>query len=180
MRTLARPRFVSRALALLLAALPSACGSTGSKDSSGPAQQISVELVGYGPSPFVLVSESHTSRVELYSEERDTASTKVLDDEVMAALVEHLDELGFAGYSRPGTAPAMGGGSAIAKAIQIENGDRHAWWPLSATAGASELKNFNTAVRDFLSLYNIAQGWQSVDNSLGGEYFDQKKAKGGH
>ena len=179
MRTLARPRFVSRALALLCAALVPACGSTGSQSSSGGQRSISVELLGYGSAPFILVSESHTSRVELYSEERDNASTKVLEDEVMQALVEHLDELGFDGFSRPGTAVA-GGGSAISKAIQVEEGDQRAWWPLSPSAGESELKNFNTAVRDFLSLYNIAQGWQSVDNSLGGEYFDQKKAKGGH
>lgn len=180
MRSLARPPFVSRALALLLAALAAACGSTGSNGSSGEKHPIAVELMGYGPEPFVLVSESHTSRVDLYSHERESASTKVLEDEVMQALVEHLDELGFDGYSRPGTAPEVGGGSAIAKAIQVDENGLRAWWPLSQSAGASELKSFNTAVRDFLDLYNIAQGWQSVDNTLGGDYFDQKKAKGGH
>lgn len=178
MRTSARSTFVFLALAPLPAALAGACGSTGTEDDSGPARAIAVDLVGYGPAPFQLVSESHTSRVDLYSQERDSASTKVLNDEVMGALVEHLDELGFDSYARPGSAPVEGGG-AFAKAIQVEEGGKRAWWPLAASAGADELKSFNTAVRDFLDLYNIAQGWQSVDNSLGGDYFDRKK-KGGH
>jgi hypothetical protein len=180
MRTPARPPFVLRAVAGLLLAVVCGCSSAGSGDEAGPPRSIAVSLIGYGPAPFELVSESHTSRVELYSQERQSASTKVLADEVMGALVEHLDELGFDGYARPGTAPAGGGGTAFAKAIEVEEEGREAWWPLQPTAGKTELKSFNTAVRDFLEIYNLTQGWQSVDNTLGGEYFDQqKKGKGG-
>jgi hypothetical protein len=181
MRTPARPPFVLRALAGLLLAAACGCSSTGSSEDAGPPRSIAVSLIGYGPAPFELVSESHTSRVELYSEERPNASTKVQLDEVMDALIDHLDELGFDGYARPGTAP-QDGGKAFAKAIQVEEEGRQAWWPLQPTAGKTELKSFNTAVRDFLEIYNLTQGWQSVDNTLGGEYFDQqdqKKGKGG-
>jgi len=179
MRTLARPPFVLRAVAGLLLAVACGCSSAGSGDKAGPPRSIAVSLIGYGPAPFELVSASRTSPVELYSEERPSASTKVQVDEVMEALIEHLDELGFDGYARPGTAP-QDGGQAFAKAIQVEEEGRQAWWPLQPTAGKAELKSFNTAVRDFLQLYNQTQGWQSVDNTLGGEYFDrQKKGKGG-
>jgi len=178
MRTSARSTFVFRALLPLCAALAGACGSTGADGSSSHPREIAVGLVGYGSSPFQLVSESHTSRVELYSNERKDASTKVLNDEVMQALVDHLDELGFDGYAHPGSAPSQTGG-AIAKAIEVDEAGQRHWWALTAGASADELKSFNLAVRDFLGLYNIAQGWQSVDNSLGGDYFDQKKAKGG-
>ena len=179
MRTSARSPFVFRALLPLCAALLAACGSTGADETSAQPRPIAVALIGYGPSPFLLVSESHTSRVELYSNERKDASTKVLNDEVMQALVEHLDELGFDGYARPGSAPSHAGG-AVSKALEVEESGQRHWWAVTAGADADELKSFNLAVRDFLGLFNIAQGWQSVDNSLGGEYFDQKKAKGGH
>jgi len=181
MRTLVRSPFarLGRLIPLLAGlalgtALAGGCASSGPSELSEP-RPIAVSLVGYAADPFELVSDSHTPAVELYSSEHSTASTKVLTDVELVALVEHLESLGYRKYSRPGRAPASGG-RAFAKAIQVdENGDV-SWWPLVEGASVAELKAFQTAVQDFLQLYNIAQSWQSIDNTLGGRYFDRKKA----
>jgi len=164
-------------LGILVATLCAACASSGG-GSGGPPRPIAISLVGYGAAPFELVSESHTSRVDLYSAELPTAATKVVNDEVMVALLEHLEELGYRGYSRPGQAPEANG-KALVKSIQVDENGAKTWWPLVETASVQELKAFQTAMRDFIDLYNISQSWQSVDNTLGGEYFDRKKAGGG-
>jgi hypothetical protein len=182
-RRLFVPRALWRALALpasLLLHLAGACSSGGARtDEGGPVEKISVSLVGYGPAPFTLVSESHTSRVELYSNERSDAGAKVLGDEVMRALVDHLEELGLDDHGEPGAAPAASGGAAVVKAFNVEDDGERSYWPLTPAAGKAELEDFSTAVKDFLGLYNVTQGWQSVDNTLGGDYFDRKKAGGG-
>ena len=151
-----------------------ACSSTGNSGGSGETRAVSVTLLGYGSDPFQLVSDSHTSRVDLYSTETRNPSTKVQDDDVMIAMVEHLDELGFNDFARPGSAPADGG-RAFSRAIQVDVEGTRAWWPLTAGAGQSEIRNFNTAIRDFLALYNLTAGYQSVQNELGGDFFDQKR-----
>jgi hypothetical protein len=187
MRTLVRSPFVHLAHLLRPAALAASllvaagCASGGGGGGAGGSlgRPVAVSLIGYGPAPFQLVSESHTAPVELYSNEMRHASTKVQADEVMLALVEHLDDLGFGGYARPGHAPdGVGAGGSIAKAIQVEDRGESAWWPLVATASTAELQAFQTAVRDFLDVYNLTQSWQTIDNTLGGEYFERKKAGG--
>ena len=182
MRTLVRFPFarLGRLIPLLgglalCTALVGGCASSGSGGSSEP-RPIAVSLNGYAAAPFQLVSESHTSRVDLYSAELDTASTKVLNDEVMIALVEHLEDLGFREYARPGHAPQADPRSNLSKSIQVVENGRSSWWPLTQSADVKELKGFQTAMQDFLQLYNVAQSWQSVDNTLGGDYFDRKKA----
>ena len=159
--------------ATLLPTLLWACASTGGSSASEP-RSIAVSLHGVGTAPFELVSESHTRPVDLYSTERAVPSTKVLEDDVMAALVEHLDELGFDGYARAGTAPDDGG-TAFAKAIEVQEEGGSAWWALTPAASRDEIVAFGTAMKDFLDLYNLTQGWQSVDNEVGSDYFDRKK-----
>jgi hypothetical protein len=162
-------------LGVLVATLCAACASSGNGAKSGPPRPIAVSLIGYGPAPFELVSESHTPAVKLYSKEHSTASTKVLNDEAMVGLVRHLEELGYRRYSRPGSAPPSGG-RAFTKALQVDENGAISWWPIGESASVAELKAFQTAMHDFIDLYNIAQSWQSVDNTLGGDYFDRKKA----
>jgi hypothetical protein len=99
-----------------------------------------------------------------------------------AALVEHLDELGFDGYSRPGTAPAGGGGSAFAKAIEVEEEGEARLVALQPTAGETELKSFNTAVRDFLEplQHDRRAGRASTTRWAASTSTSRRRAKGGH
>lgn len=157
--------------ALALAACTSAGSNSGR--STGP-RSVSVSLVGYGPSPFRILSESHTKRVDQYSSVSSSPSTKVQTDEVVVALVEHLEELGFESYSLPGMAPDPDT-HGFNRAVEVVDEGAGAWWPLTAAAGPTEVKNFNTAVRDFLDLYNLTAGYQSVENEFGSGYFQHKK-----
>ena len=180
MRTPLLPRrsngLARRLSGLLGACALAACSSAGARAADAPPRAIAVSLHGVGAAPFELVSAGHTRPVDLYSEERSTASTKVQEDAVMAALVEHLDDLGFDRYAHAGTAPrGPDAGGAFAKAIEVQDGAASAWWALTPAAGKDEIAAFGSAMSAFLQLYNLTQGWQSVDNESGSEYFDRRK-----
>ncbi|MEM7308062.1 MAG: hypothetical protein AAF682_15390 [Planctomycetota bacterium] len=165
-----------------LSVLAAGCSSTGGgSGGSGESRSLSVSLIGYGSAPFTLVSESNTSRVELYSAKRTDASTKVQTDEVMIALYEHLEDLGYEGYANPGSAPREGSGAlGFNRAIEVVHEGQSSWWPLRADSGADERTAFATALKDFLDIYNLTHGFQSVTNEGGDGLFDQKKGAGGN
>lgn len=164
--------FLLPTLALVLG---SGCASSGGDGSGGPTS-LRVSLIGYGSNSFELVSTSHTGRLEFYSQERGDASTKVQADEVMQALVERLEDLGFEDYAHEGGAPdPEGGGGVVRRAIEIERNGIRSWWALAARSSGDEKVAFSTAMRDFLKLFNATQGFQSVTNEEGGEYFDGQK-----
>jgi hypothetical protein len=105
-------------LALALAPL-AACAS-----APAEARPQRVAFVDYRNGTHLeLVNETHTGRVEQYSEVRADASRKVQTDEVMQGLVEVLRERGFDRQARPGPAPRASDGQAV-MALEIADGDR--------------------------------------------------------
>jgi hypothetical protein len=168
-------QLLQRSGVALCALALAACISAGSDSGrSTEPRRVSVSLIGYGSSPFRIVSESHTRRVDLYSSVSASPSTKVQTDDVVVALVEHLEELGFESYSHRGKAPDQVT-HAFTHGFEVLDEGASAWWPLTAAAGPTELKNFNTAVRDFLDLYNLTASYQRVDNEVGSDYFQRKR-----
>ena len=125
---------------------------------------------------FELASESHTDRVTYYSELRSEAARKIQTDEVMALLVEEIENDGFERYAQEGRAPSRGG-EAVTRAIEIENGDRTEHWLIGNGSSVEERKAFNECLTEFLEMYNISASFQSVANPVGHEYFDREGAK---
>ena len=97
-------RRAQRAVVLFSLALLTGCqGTTVSPEASAPSR---VRFMDYRQGTvFELVNEAHTDRVELYSELRANTETKVTSDEVMDALLEYLQDAGFHGKTRAGSAP---------------------------------------------------------------------------
>lgn len=171
--TLAKPF-----LALLLASAAGACAAPGPSVSDGQGRALRVSLLT-GSGNFELVSTSHTSRVELYSKAREAASTKVQEDEVMEALIERLEDMGYRAHARPGSAPSLSGG-AVATALEVQEEGVFSWWGVGSGSTVDERRDFLTLQNDFLKLYNVTQGYQSVSNELGGDFFEaQKRAQKG-
>lgn len=146
-------------------------GGTDAAAASSEERAVRVSLIGYGRPSFVLVSNSHTSRVELYSDERGAPSRKVQTDAVMGALVDHLDDLGMAEFATPGRAPRADD-SRFLWAFEVEDGDVRRWWPLGSATPVDEQRAFAAARSDFIDLFNLTQAFQSVDNEVGSDYFD--------
>ena len=166
-RTLTRPFLWS-----LLASAAGACAAPGPSTPDGQGRALRVSLLT-GSGNFELVSTAHTSRVDLYSAQRDAASSKVQTDEVMEALVEHLGDLGYRAHARPGSAPKPGG--SVATVIEVQEEGKSSWWGVGAGTPVSERKDFLAVQSDFLNLYNMTQGYQSITNEIGGDFFESRK-----
>lgn len=161
-----------RSFLLLLSVLPLvACASTG---SGGRA--LRVALVDFqGGQRFALASESHTDRVEYYSSVRRDASLKVQTDEVMAALVDEFDRLGWSTYAQPGRGPSRGG-RAISRSLEVERDGAVQHWVVGDGSELDERRHFAEAMTTFFQLYNITQAFQAIENQEGAELFDERRA----
>jgi hypothetical protein len=153
-------------LALALAPL-AACAS-----APAEARPQRVAFVDYRNGTHLeLVNETHTGRVEQYSEVRADASRKVQTDEVMQGLVEVLRERGFDRQARPGPAPRASDGQAV-MALEITDGDRveHVlgWRGMSADDRAELL----ALAQNFVALYNETYGLQAVEVREGDTPFE--------
>ena len=96
------------ALIALLGGLAS-CAGIGSANADQPAR---ITLLDHqGSRRFELVNEAHTSSVEYYSVPRTEASRKVVDNDLLAALLDELEDLGLDSYARAGRAPSRAPGS---------------------------------------------------------------------
>lgn len=155
-------------LALFLAS--SACASS-KPDESGANSAVAdaasgvpvrVAVLEYQHSVRVeLVNNSHTDKLEQYSKIRPDASRKVQDDDVMAALVEYLDQEGFERLALPGLAPAMGSRlTTWALEIETPTSKQHILGSALTTAEDKRLAlKMKTAV---VQLFNVTRGWQAV------------------
>lgn len=155
-------------LALLLAC--SACASSKSDESEASSAvadaaagvPVRVAVLEYQHSVRIeLVNNSHTDKLEQYSEIRPDASRKVQDDDVMAALLEYLDQEGFSRLAVPGLAPAMGSRlTTWALEIETPTSKRHILGSaLTIAEDKREALKMKTAV---VQLFNATRGWQAV------------------
>jgi hypothetical protein len=156
----------AEALAALILA---ACSSTGGDEDEGTPLRVTYHSFTTGQR-LELVSEAHTSRLEQYSEVRADASRKVQSNDVMAGLVEILDDHGFDRYAHEGSMPEDGGGQ-FTWALEVEgpDGPRHVLAHNALSEGeARDLQRYMLA---FIDTYNATYGLQAVETAPGEEVF---------
>lgn len=152
----------------LPAALLGACASTHAEAPAAVGVPARVRVVSYrSGQAFELVNESHSDRVELYSQKRGSAETKVQTDEVLDELLVQMRRSGFFDLAEPGAAPAAGG-AALTRAIEVETPQGSWHLVIGAGTDADTLKVFEPCFAGFLDLYNRTYQLQSVDPARGG------------
>ena len=171
---------------LLLLGLPglhglaASCTSTG---SAAPGARLRVTLVDHrAGNRFELVSESHTSSVEYYSTARSDASRKILDDDVMTALIDELDANDFERFARSGRAPSPGGGpgrQVITRSLEIDRGGRVEHWSIGQGSVGAERGKFHACAGAMLQVYSLARSYQAIENPGGPEIFADPPRTGG-
>lgn len=155
----------------LLSILASACASTGNLVTGTAAQMRFFEY--RGGLTMTVVNESHTDRVELYSEERDNASTKVAPDEVMDALIDRVKEFNFAKFAKDGPAPKTS--TLWSQAIEVETAKGTMHMLVGPELSDEAKSSFRRSREAFLQIYNNVYGAQTVK---GGERMIQDPNRG--
>lgn len=146
---------------VLLAALGAfACSSTSNVDTSGPMR---VELRDFqSDQTFALVSGTSEERLEYYSEQRDTAATKVQTNEVMEALLEYFAANGFEEMAIEGQVAAAPGTASKSIEVSSASGTRHALRRDGMTV--EDARAFLKCMQAFLELYGHTFALQSVES----------------
>lgn len=167
-------------LPLLLAGLVAACTSTGEnggKDEAyvGPPTQVSWLLFKSGQ-VISLVNDSHSDRLELYSEVREHAGPKVTSDEVMDGLVDYLkDEQNFDEYAHDGPAPAAGNAQ-VTQALELRIGDRVSHMLMGPGSSPKEREAFLACAQAVGTIWNATFQLQAVENDKDKAIFEQPGA----
>ena len=154
--------FLTAATGVLVATLlGSGCAGPGGSGDSGKA--LRVEFFDYRSNRSLeLVSESHTQRLEQYSQVRANANRKVQKDEVMAELVRRLGECSFEQLARPGAAPETPTAD-VFWSLEVEgpDGTRHALYQRSMiTADANACRAMKAT---FIDVFNQTYALQAVE-----------------
>ena len=167
-----------RTLAIALFTALCACSSTGSRSANGGDARVRVTLRNYDAGQlFELVSESHTNRVEYYSQEREDAARKVQSDEVMGALLDELDSRGFRAHAQPGGAPTQRS-ELVSQSLEIQHGDTTEHWAIGKGSAAAERESFRDCMMDFVQIYNLTASYQTLKNPEGSQIFPKKSGGG--
>jgi len=165
-------------LALGLVALTSACstGSAASSADEGPSSPVRVTYVSFTSGQRLeLVNEAHTSRLDQYSEVRNDASRKVQTNDVMAGLVEVLEDNGFEKRAQQGPAPTTTGSMAWALEIEDDSGLRHIGAVPGLTPG--ENQSLLRLAAAFVDTYNATYSLQAVELKDGAQPFQPAPSK---
>jgi len=159
---------LARSLAGALLALLALAGCASSSAASGPARPQRVAWVDYRSQVLLeLVNESHTGRVEQYSQVRSRAeaSRKVQTDEVMAELVRVLRELDFAERALPGPMPRSGNGTNM-MGLELDDGGQVSHLLAWRGMPAEQRLAFLDMANNFAEIYNSTYSLQAVDVGL--------------
>jgi hypothetical protein len=168
-----------RVLLVLAACALAACASSpsgGAKVGSGAAVLVTLRDYERG-TQLELASESHTSRVEYYSQTRQGAARKIQTDPIMEALLEELERQGLKDHLRQGRAPAVGGGDVIRWGLELERGGTRAHWLIGPGSSADDWRAFQQCRDTFLQLYNITVSYQTVQNPDGKAFFEDEQRR---
>ena len=159
---------------LLLAA---GCASTAPRSSATAGPQGDPARVVFRDlrqgQTFALVNEAHSDPLELYSKTRSAAeaSTKVIENEVMDALLDYLEGEGdFFDHARPGPAPATG----FEKVGQVETDRGTFHMAVSQSSPEEEQQDFLRCYMNFVALWSNVQQFQAVENPGGSTGVFQK------
>lgn len=175
-----RPPFaaLARAVPAALLALAAAAGCASAPPSGGQAEPLRVAWVDYRSNVLLeLVNETHTDRVERYSQvrSREDASRKVQTDEVMDELLRVLRQLDFDDHAQPGAMPRSGGSTHVmGLELAIGNDVRHmlAWRGMPA----DDRQAFLEMANNFAEIYNSTYSLQAVDVGLDESPFENPAA----
>lgn len=136
------------------------CASSGGAPSGmGRPVRVLIESHGSGQA-FELVNETHTDRLDLYSQTRQSAATKVQTDDVMDAVLEHFAELGLFDRAEDGGAVP---GAGVTRSIEVETPEGVVHLSLGPGATAEDRKVFEQCFAAFLEVYNATYQLQSVE-----------------
>src|SRR5881628_3803421 len=125
----------------LLGGFLTACSSPGAAPDGGAALLVTLHDFRSGKR-FELASESHTNRVEYYSDQRSDAARKVLPDQAMVAFVEELDHQGFGKHARTGHAPAVAQGDMIRWGLEVESRSGQTHWLVGTGSPPADWQEF--------------------------------------
>ena len=162
---------VRRALRVLFVssvALAVACSSTGTR--AAKAARVSFVDFRLG-TVLTIVNESHTDRLEFYSQERTDTSTKVASDEVLGALIEYIDEQGFGKFARGGPAPSQS--DDWTQSIEVSDGDGARHMLVRSGVTADQASTFRGSRDAFISIYNNVYQAQAIQVDPGEQPFKQ-------
>jgi hypothetical protein len=126
---------------------------------------------------FELVGESHTDRVQYYSQARADASRKIQTDEVMDALIERLEDEGFVTHEQRGPAPDSARGGMITMSLEVARGGDVSHWAVGRGSDPREHQAFLVCMNDFVELYNLTQAYQTIENPEGPGFFEEARSK---
>lgn len=167
----------TRLAALVAAACAAACVS--SRGAGGGSADRPLRVAYHdlrSGQRLALVNEAHTDRVALYSELRGDAGTKVGTNEVVAALVEFLDERGFADLALEGAPPSTADPSWLwTLEVQDSSSSRFVAMPRGLTA--QQKVPYQQVWAAFLDTYNATYGLQAVEPERGREVFQAEPKK---
>lgn len=160
---------------LFLSSFACACSSTeeGSNEETfvGPPTEMRWFLYKSGQT-ISLVNESHTDRLELYSEVREKAGPKVVSDDVMDGLVEYFEKQGFDEHAKDGPAPATGSPQ-LTQALEVRADDHVSHMLLGPGSTEEERQSFQECSSAFMEVWNLTYQAQAVENERGKAIFDQ-------
>ena len=156
-------------LCCALALLAQACQSSSSSGEPKPSPNgpLLVSYTDYRSAQVLeLVNESHTGRVEQYSKTSDSANRKVQSDEIVDALIEHLDDEGYSKLSQAGHAPSKGDGRWL-WSIEIERTGGSTYVAMPAGLTPEQKAPYRALWDSFLATYNATYGLQAVKVKTG-------------
>jgi hypothetical protein len=162
---------VGAGLALLCLSLLGACGAPGAgrggaatDASAAEARQLRVRWQVYSSGQdLALASQGLLDRTSTYSQAVPiaNASTKIAPDEVVQALIEHLDAQGL--RSQAGAAPAAGQG--WSQSIEIEDAGAKRWLGVGPSSRLDDQKRFRECWMAFTAVYNQTYQLQTVEEA---------------
>lgn len=127
-----------------------------------------------GPVHLDLANASEPELVEVYSQRRSNAALKLLPDEYMQAMVDHLDTLAFAELASAGDPPPDG--AAVRGWVYVDDdGLRRTFVVPTDGATARQLQAFVDMKLAISQLYNHVAGLQHVSNPQGAAIFRDKQ-----
>lgn len=166
-------RYLTTLTLLILATCLGSCASKSQSRSERVSDDAMVTLSqASSGAKFVLVSATEEERIRQSSEIAESANRKFQTPEVMGAVLDRLDELGFAELSLPGQAPAvLGEGSLICIEAVEEGRAQHVI--VGTWSSASDREHVWAMFRDVVDLWNDTGGLQTVEARPGEEVFKQ-------
>lgn len=154
-------------IACVLAALLPLAGCASSGGSSGSSEPAGVPVlarfIDYRSGVVMeLVNESHTDRLEQYSQPRHDAGRKVQTDAVMEGLVEYLEDRGFDRWASAGPAPRTADSFLWSLQLEGPGGARHVG--LTRTMPEDAKQSLREMQYAFLATFNSEEAYQSIES----------------